>query len=105
MKNLQKMMQEAQKIQVRITEIKEELARCEVSGISGGGMVEVIMNGKSEVKNIKIDPGIAGDVEIIEDLIVAACADAKTKVEAMMKEKMSELTGGLPLLSGLSLPF
>ncbi len=90
-----------------MNEIQERLADMEVTGAAGGGMVQVTLSGKAEARKVKIDPSLAGsgDVEVLEDLIVAAFNDAKVKVEAQVAEKMSELTGGLPLPPGLKLPF
>ena len=70
-------------------------------------MVTVTMNAKSEMKAVKIDPALfsAEDAEVVEDLIVAACSDAKTKAEATMQEEMAKITGGLNLPPGMKLPF
>ncbi len=107
MKNLGQMMKQAQEMQAKMAEMQQKLAEAEVSGASGGGMVQVTMNGKGELRGIKIDPKIVdpGDVEVLEDLIVAAAADAKAKVEQHQAEKMKELTGGLNLPPGFQLPF
>ncbi len=108
MKNLGKMMKEAQKLQEKMTAMQAELAEVEVVGTSGGGMVEVTLNGKAEARRVKIDPSmLAGpeDVEMLEDLMVAAINDAKSKVEAAIAEKMSEMTGGLQLPPGMQFPF
>ena len=71
----------------------------------GGGMVTVRLNGKSEMRGVSIDPSLADDVEVLEDLIVAAYNDAKVKVEARVQEEMSKLTGGLELPPGFKMPF
>jgi hypothetical protein len=107
MKNLGTMMKQAQEMQAKMAEMQERLANAELEGSSGGGLVLVTLTGKSQVRKIKIDPSLMaeGDVEVLEDLIVAAFSDARAKVEAMLAEKMSELTGGLPLPPGLQLPF
>lgn len=107
MKNLGEMMRKAQEVQARMAEMQEKLSRVEMSGSSGGGMVEVTVSGKMELRRVKIDPALyeGRDVEMLEDLIVAAFADAKGKVEAHVAEQMSELTGGLPLPPGFQLPF
>ena len=107
MKNLGDMMKSAQQMQDKMKSMQDELSVMEVTGEAGGGMVEVIMSGKHETKGVRIDPSliVADDAEVLEDLIVAAFNDAKGKVETMMKEKMSELTGGLQLPPGMSLPF
>ena len=106
MKNFAQMMKQAQELQGRMAEMQAEIesARCE--GRSGGGLVVVTLNGKGDLAGIKIDPSLVkpDEAEILEDLIVAAHADAKGKLEVMMKEKMKSLTGGLPLPPGLN-PF
>jgi hypothetical protein len=106
MKNIGQMMKQAQKLQEKMNDIQEELAVTEVTGASGGGMVRVTLNGKAEVRSIKIDPAVIdpADAEMLEDLIVAACNDAKAKVEAHISERMSELTGGLKLPPGMQFP-
>lgn len=107
MKNLGQIMKQAQEMQEKMAEMQERLSAEEVTGQAGGGMVQVTLNGKYEMRMIKIDPSLAGagDVEVLEDLIVAAQNDAKNKVEVMVQEKMSELTGGLQLPPGMKLPF
>jgi DNA-binding YbaB/EbfC family protein len=107
MKNLGQMMKQAQEMQARMQAMQERLEQEEVSGASGGGMVSVTLNGKGVLRRIKIDPSLVApdDVEMLEDLIVAAFNDAKTKVEAMVSEKMSELTGGIQLPPGFKMPF
>ena len=107
MKNLGQMMRQAQELQAKMAEMQERLAEMEITGQSGGGMVEVRLNGKGEMRGLKIDPAISvdGDRTMLEDLIVAAHNDAKSKLEAKVKEKMAEVTGGLQLPPGLSLPF
>jgi nucleoid-associated protein EbfC len=107
MKNLGSMLKEAQKLQSRMAEMQQKLAETEMSGAAGGGLVNVTLNGRGEMRNIKIDPSLAdpGEVEILEDLIVAACNDAKAKIEAHLQEEMGKLTGGLPLPPGFKLPF
>ena len=101
------MMKKAQAMQAKLQEAQEELARVEVSGASGGGMVTVTMTAKGDLKGIAIDPSLLtpSDREMLEDLIVAACADAKGKAEAAAAEKMQALTAGLPLPPGMKLPF
>lgn len=107
MKNIGQMMKQAQKLQAKMAELQEQLALAEVTGASGGGLVQMTLNGKGEVRKVKIDPSLVdpNDVEVLEDLIVAAFNDAKAKVEALMAERMSELTGGLQLPPGMQLPF
>lgn len=105
MRDLMGMMKQAQQLQARMQQMQEELAQMEVAGSSGGGMVAVTLNGKGEVKRVRIDPSLLkpDEAEIVEDLIVAAASDAKAKVDAEMQARMQELTGGLPLPPGLKL--
>jgi nucleoid-associated protein EbfC len=105
MKNFTQMMKQAQELQGRMAEMQAEMERTTVEGRSGGGMVTVTLNGKGDMAGVTIDPSLIKpeEAEILEDLIVAAHADAKTKVEEAMKEKMKALTGGLPLPPGLKL--
>ncbi len=107
MKNLGNLMKQAQQMQSKMAEMQAKMGDLEVTGASGGGMLKVTLNGKYELKGIKIDPSLvsAGDVEVLEDLIVAAFNDAKTKAETAMQDEMSKLTGGLNLPAGFKLPF
>ena len=107
MKNLGNMLKEAQKLQTRMAEMQQQLAETEVTGMAGGGMVTVTLNGKHEMRKIKIDPSLAdpNEMEILEDLVVAACNDAKAKIDAHLQEEMGKLTGGLPMPPGFKLPF
>jgi DNA-binding YbaB/EbfC family protein len=107
MKNLGQMLQQAQKMQQRMGELQAELAAMEVTGTSGGGLVQVTMTGKFETRKVAIDPSLIKpeDKTVVEDLVVAAFNDARSRVEALISSKMSELTGGLPLPPGMSLPF
>lgn len=105
MKNLGQLMKQAQAMQSQMAELQEKLAEAEIEGTAGAGMVVATLSGKGDLKAVKIDPSLvsADDVEVLEDLIVAAYADAKSKVDARLKEEMGELTGGLPLPPGLKL--
>ncbi|MDA0676048.1 MAG: YbaB/EbfC family nucleoid-associated protein [Proteobacteria bacterium] len=107
MKNLGQMMKQAQQLQARMAEMQEQLAQLEIVGAAGGGLVQVTLDGKSEMRRVKIDPSLlgSGEVEVVEDLIVAATNDARTKVEATVAERMAELTGGLSLPPGMQFPF
>jgi DNA-binding YbaB/EbfC family protein len=107
MKNLGNLMKQAQQMQAKMAEMQERLAEMTIDGVSGGGLVRVTLNGKGEMKGVKLDPSLIdpAEPEILEDLIVAAHADAKAKAEARMAEEMKELTGGLQLPPGMSLPF
>lgn len=107
MANIGQMLKQAQEMQSRMQAMQEDLANKEVIGQSGGGMVQVTTTGKGEVRNVKIDPSLAGpdDVEVLEDLLLAAFNDAKAKADAEMQEMMAELTGGMQLPPGFKLPF
>ena len=107
MKNMGQMMKQAQQMQAKMAEMQEGLEALEISGAAGGGLVSVILNGKGEMRAIKIDPSLVNvdEVEILEDLVTAAFNDAKAKVEAHMQEEMAKLTGGLNLPPGMNLPF
>ncbi len=107
MKNLGQMMKQAQEMQAKMAEMQQQLSESEMTGAAGGGMVQVTMSGKGELRAVKIDPKIVdpGEVEVLEDLIVAAAADAKAKVEAHVAEEMKKLTGGLNLPAGFQMPF
>ena len=107
MKNIGQIMKQAQQMQTKMAELQEQLAELEISGSSGGGMVQVTMSGKGELRGVKIDPSLVNpdDVEVLEDLIMAAANDAKVKVEARVQEEMQKLTGGLQLPPGMQLPF
>ena len=107
MKNMGQMMKQAQQMQAKMAEMQEGLEALEISGAAGGGLVSVILNGKGEMRAIKIDPSLVNvdEVEVLEDLVTAAFNDAKAKVEALMQEEMAKLTGGLNLPPGMNLPF
>ena len=100
-------MKKAQAMQAKLQETQEELSRVEVHGASGGGMVKVTMTGKGDLKSLDIDPSLLtpSDKGMVEDLIVAAFADARSKAESAAADKMQELTAGLPLPPGMKLPF
>lgn len=105
MKDLLKMMKQAQDIQGRMQKMQEELAALAFEGQSGAGMVKVTLNGKGEMNSVRIDPSLLkpGEAEMLEDLILAAHQDARAKVEAGLQEKMQEVTGGLQLPPGMKL--
>lgn len=105
MKNFTQMMKQAQELQGRMQEMQAEMERMTCEGRAGGGLVVVTLNGKGEMAGVKIDPSMLKpeDAEILEDLIVAAHAEAKAKVEEAMKDKMQDLTGGLPIPPGMKL--
>ena len=106
MLNIQGIMKQAQQMQRKMQENQAKLAQEEKEGVSGGNLVKVVLNGKSEMKKISIDKSLmnAEEVDVLEDLILAAYNDAHQKVDAMMEEGMKEATGGVNL-GGLKLPF
>jgi DNA-binding YbaB/EbfC family protein len=104
MKNLGNMLKEAQKLQSKMAEMQAKLAETEIGGSAGAGMVSVTLNGKGEMRAITIDPSL-GEIEVLEDLIVAAFNDAKARLEAYLQEEMGKLTGGMSLPPGFKLPF
>ena len=107
MKDLLGLMGKAKEMQAKFQAMQEEVATLEASGQAGGGLVSVTITGKFEMKALKIDPSLFNEdeVEILEDLILAAHNDAKAKVEQIMQEKTKELTAGLPMPPGMKLPF
>jgi DNA-binding YbaB/EbfC family protein len=107
MKDLMGLMGKAKEMQAKFQAMQEEIAAMEASGQSGGGLVKVTLTGKFEMKKLDIDPSLfkEDDVEILEDLILAAHNDAKVKVEHAMQEKTQALTAGLPIPPGMKLPF
>lgn len=107
MGDLSGLMKQAKQLQERMGQLQEEVSAMEIEGSAGGGLVTVVMTGKSEMKRLKIDPSLMKpeEAEIVEDLIVAAVNDARAKAEAALADKMRELTGGLPLPPGMKLPF
>ena len=97
---------QAKKMQEKMKETQEALKKIEVEGISGGGVVKVIMNGEGELKKITIeDSSFKESKEIVEDLIVAAHNDAKFKLKKKTSEEISKVTGGIDLPPGFKLPF
>ena len=102
--NIAQLMQQAQKMQENVKKAQEELATLEVTGQAGGGLVEVVMTGRHEVRRISIDESVADDREMIEDLTAAAVNDAVNRVQQATQEKMAGLAGGLPLPPGFTLP-
>jgi hypothetical protein len=99
-------MQQAQRMQENLKRAQEEVAALEVTGQAGGGMVTVTVNGRHEVRRVKIDPTLAGgDLEMLEDLVVAACNDANNRISELAQQRMSEVAGGMNLPPGFKLPF
>ena len=107
MKNLGQLMKQAQAMQTKMAEMQAQLEAVEMTGVSGGGMVQVTLNGKGDVRKVKIDKAAVdpAEVEVLEDLIVAAFNDARQKVNAHAESEMQKLTGGLQLPGGMKLPF
>ena len=105
MKNLGQLMKQAQEMQDKMAEMQESLGQMEIAGVAG--LVMVTLNGKGEMRRLRIDPTLANpdEAEILEDLIVAAHNDAKGKIEARVQEETQKLMGGLPLPPGMKLPF
>jgi DNA-binding YbaB/EbfC family protein len=101
------MMKKAEELQQKMQAMQEEAGRAAVEGSSGGGLVTVTISGKGDMKAVKIDPSLFKEdsAEILEDLIVTAHNEAKSKADEMMARKMSEMTQGLPLPPGMKLPF
>ncbi len=100
------MMKQAAQLQTKMQELQAELDTIEVEGTSGGGMVSVRLTAKGDLKGVRIDDSLMkpSEKEIVEDLLIAAHADARRKAEAVMQDKMKALTGGLPLPPGMTLP-
>jgi DNA-binding YbaB/EbfC family protein len=107
MKDIMGMMKAASEMKGKMEAMQADLANLVVEGRSGGGMVVVSLSGKGDLRGVKIDPSLFkdDDVEVLEDLIVAAHADAKAKSEAEMQQRMSEVTAGLPIPPGMKFPF
>ncbi len=107
MNNLGQMMKQAQEMQAKMADLQARLARIEVSGSAGAGLVSVTLSGNGEVRRVKIDPSLAdpAEVGVLEDLIAAATNDAHAKVETRVQEETQRLMGGLSLPPGFKLPF
>ena len=113
MKNLSQMLKQAQSMQAKMQEMQARLEAETIEGQAGAGMVKVTLSGKGDMKRVAIDPSLmaAEEREVLEDLLIAAHADAKAKVEAMMAEEMQKATAGLNIpgmgggLGGFKLPF
>ncbi|MGI8497541.1 MAG: YbaB/EbfC family nucleoid-associated protein [Gemmatimonadaceae bacterium] len=105
MADMMKILQQAQQMQGRLQQIQDELAEKTVTATSGGGMVTVTADGKGQVRRLQIDPTVINpaDVEMLEDLILAAVSEAQKKAASLAEEEMKKLAGGLPL--PFKLPF
>lgn len=107
MKNIAGLMKQASQMQKKMEDMQAALEASTVEGSAGAGMVHVTMSGKGELKALRIDPKLAdpAEMEMLQDLIVAAHADARRKMEAAAAEEMQKVTGGLNLPAGMKLPF
>ena len=107
MKNLAGLMKQATEMQSKMKEMQAKLEAMEIEGAAGAGMVRVTMSGKGDLRRVAVDPKLAdpGEIEMLQDLIVAAHADARRKIEQVLAEEMQQATGGLQLPGGMSLPF
>jgi DNA-binding YbaB/EbfC family protein len=107
MKNLAGLMKQAQQMQQKMAELQAKLDAAEIEGVSGAGLVRVTLTGKGALKRVKIDPKLAdpAETEMLEDLILAAHADAKARLDEMTESEMKNATGGMNLPAGLKLPF
>ena len=107
MRDIMGMMGKVKEMQAKMEQMQAEIAALEVQGTSGGGLVTVTLDGKGNLKSLKVDPSLfkEDDVDILEDLIVAAHKDAKDKAEAEAAEKTKALTAGLPIPPGFKMPF
>ena len=103
--NIAQLMQQAQKMQENLQRAQEELAKLEVTGSAGAGMVSVTLTGTKECRKVRIDPSVLSDQEMVEDLVAAAFNDASNKVDAEAKAKMAAASAGMPLPPGMKLPF
>ncbi|KRA95115.1 nucleoid-associated protein [Devosia sp. Root685] len=107
MKDIMGMMKAASEMKGKMEAMQAELAEMVVEGRSGGGLVTVALSGKGDLRGLKIDPSLANpaEIEVLEDLIVAAFNDAKGKSENEVQRRMSEVTAGLPIPPGMKFPF
>jgi hypothetical protein len=107
MKNIAGLMKQAAQMQKKMEEMQARLETLEIEGSAGAGMVTVMLNGKGVLKSVRIDPKLAdpAEMEMLQDLIVAAHAEAKRKLEATTTDEMQKVTGGLNLPGGMKLPF
>ncbi|MCL1125382.1 YbaB/EbfC family nucleoid-associated protein [Shewanella surugensis] len=100
------LMKQAQMMQDKMAKVQEEIARMEVTGEAGAGLVKVTMTGSHNVRKVDIDPSLfEDDKDMLEDLIAAACNDAVRRVDDNQKEKMAAVTGGMQLPPGMKMPF
>jgi DNA-binding YbaB/EbfC family protein len=107
MKNMGNLLKQASQMQAKMAEMQAKLEAATMEGQAGAGMVRVVLSGKGDLKSVTIDPKLAdpAEMEMLQDLLVAAHADAKRKMDASMAEEMAAVTGGLQLPPGMKLPF
>ena len=107
MKNLSGLMKQASQMQAKMQEMQAKMEAMEVEGQAGAGLVSVTLTGRGDMKRLKVDPKLAdpAETEMLEDLIVAAHAEAKRRIEEIMAEEMAKVTGGMQLPGGMKLPF
>ena len=107
MNNMSNLMKQAKAMQDKMQELQKKVENSEVTGESGGGLVKITINGKHIAKKVEIDPSLLkeSEVDILEDLIVAAMNDATNKVSENMNSELGSLSGGLNLPPGMKLPF
>ncbi len=107
MKNLSGLMKQASQMQAKMQEMQAKMEAMEVEGTSGAGLVTVTLTGKGDMKRLKVDPKLAdpAEMEMLEDLVVAAHTEAKRRIEELMAEEMAKVTGGMQLPGGMKLPF
>lgn len=101
--NINELMRQAKKMQAKIEKVREEAAEKTVEGTAGGGMVVVVVNGKNEVQSVKIEPDVVDpdDIDMLQDLIVAATNQAVQRAAEMMQQELSAVTGGMPMPPGM----
>jgi DNA-binding YbaB/EbfC family protein len=106
MKNIGQLMKQAQQMQQKMADMQQKMEQTEIMGAAGAGLVQVTINGKSEMRGLKIDPSLVDpqEIDVLEDLIIAAFNDAKSKLESQMSEEMGKITGGMNI-PGMKLPF
>ena len=103
--NIAQLMQQAQRMQENLQRAQDEIAKIEMEGQAGGGMVTVTLTGRKECRKVRIDPSVLADPEMAEDLIAAAFNDASNKIDAESQSRMAGATAGMPLPPGMKLPF
>jgi hypothetical protein len=98
MKNLQQLMQMGQQLQAKMAETQERLEKLDITATAGGGMVEATVDGKGNIKGLTMDPTVVDpeDIEMLEDLVLAAVSEAQNKARATFEEEMKKASGGLP---------